>query len=393
MRTIGVYLIFAATALRAVVVTMDAPYFTKVLGLLALFGVLLLVESWFVHRKPSGLFQSKTFLALYLSLQVIVVITMLEVSKLEDLFALLFIQAGLDAVAFFGRRLGYLFIAVIAAVMIGIFLFSEEGELFGLAMGGLFSGMCFLFGGYASQVLSAEAAHNHNQQMLDDLRDAHRQLQGYADQRASLAIEYERNRLARDLHDSVTQTAFSMNLTAQSARLLLGKESSRVAAQLLHLEELAASALREIQSLVSQLRPRTIAEEGLPAALHRLVDEHLARDGLQVSLEVSGVGRLSEAVAAGLYSIAHEALTNVIKHSGSREAVLRLDLDENGPFLEIEDNGRGFEPQTKAIQRGHLGLRSMSERAREMGWKLSIFSQPGRGTRIRVTTDMAGGHV
>jgi signal transduction histidine kinase len=79
-------------------------------------------------------------------------------------------------------------------------------------MGGLYSGMCFQFGGYASQVLSAEAAHNHNQQMLDDLRDAHRQLQGYADQRASLAIEYERNRLARDLHDSVTQTAFSMNL-------------------------------------------------------------------------------------------------------------------------------------------------------------------------------------
>ncbi|MBM3124086.1 MAG: sensor histidine kinase [Chloroflexi bacterium] len=390
MRTIGVYLIFAATALRGAVVTMDAPYLTTVLGLLAMYGGLLFFESWDSNNRPFGLFQSETARALYLFLQAGLVFALLAVSNLEDLFALLFIPLSLDAVTFFGRRVGYLSIAAFSLVMMVMFLFSDEGRLFGLAMGGLYSGMNFLFGGYASQVLDAEAAHNHNRRTYDDLQSAHRQLQGYTDQMANLAIEHERNRLARDLHDSVTQTVFSMNLTAQSARLLLGKDPSKVPAQLLHIEELASSALREIQTLVMQLKPRSLVEEGLPAALRRLVDERRARDDLQVSLEVHGDGSLSASVATGLMSIAQEALINVAKHSGVREATLRLQLDENRPFLEIEDNGRGFDPQTVSNPRGHLGLTGMTERAWEMGWRLAIFSKPGQGTRIRITKDSDG---
>ncbi|HLA06955.1 MAG TPA: sensor histidine kinase, partial [Anaerolineales bacterium] len=216
---------------------------------------------------------------------------------------------------------------------------------------------------------------------------------------ASLAVEHERNRLARDLHDSVTQTVFSMNLAAQSARLLLDKESPfdrlrttpRASGQLLRLEELSANALREIQSLVSQLRPRSVAEEGLPTALRRLADERQALDSLQVSLEVRGDGMLSEAVATGLYSIAHEALTNVLKHSGVHEATLRLNLDATETCLEIEDRGLGFDPQADLNQRGHLGLAGMSERAHEIGWNLSVESQHGQGTRIRVTQNQARG--
>jgi signal transduction histidine kinase len=258
-------------------------------------------------------------------------------------------------------------------------------------MGGLYSGMCCLFGGYAHQVQKAEAAHEQNQRMFNELQIAHLQLQGYADQVTSLAVEHERNRLARDLHDSVTQTVFSMNLTAQSARLLLDKAPLRTSGQLFHLEELAANALREIQSLVSQLRPRSIAEEGLPAALRRLADEHTARDGLRVSLEVRGEGMLPETVAAGLYAIAHEALINVVKHSGVREATLGLNLAAGKSCLEIEDRGLGFDPQANMNQRGHLGLTSMSERAREIGWNLSVESHPHQGTRIRVAENQLGG--
>jgi signal transduction histidine kinase len=162
---------------------------------------------------------------------------------------------------------------------------------------------------------------------------------------------------------------------------------------LLRLEELAAHALSEIQSLVSQLRPRSVAEEGLPTALRRLVSERQERDGLQVSLEVRGEGTLSEAVVAGLYSITHEALTNVAKHSGSREATVRLSLDASETCLEIEDCGLGFDPQADLNQRGHLGLAGMSERAREIGWNLSVESRRGQGTRIRVTENQPGGVV
>jgi signal transduction histidine kinase len=315
----------------------------------------------------------------------------LVVSGYEDLFANLLIPLSLDAISFFGRRFGYLCIAALSLALTSTLFFSDQGHIFGLAMGGLYSGVCFLFGGYAAQVLKAEAAHDQNQRTFNELQIAHRQLQGYADQVENLAVEHERNRLARDLHDSVTQTIFSMNLAAQSARLLLDKDPPRASGQLLRLEELSANALQEIQSLVSQLKPRSIVEEGLSTALRRLADEREARDGLRVSVEIQGEKTLSEAEMLGLYSIAHEALTNVIKHSGMQEASVRLSLSEDHSCLEIEDRGLGFEPQSTTGQRGHLGLAGMSERAREIGWRLTVESEKGQGTRILVTQNQAGG--
>jgi signal transduction histidine kinase len=162
---------------------------------------------------------------------------------------------------------------------------------------------------------------------------------------------------------------------------------------LLRLEELAASALREIQSLVAQLRPRSVTEEGLPTALRRLVAERGERDGLQIALEVHGDHPLSEAEAAGLYAIAHEALVNVSKHSGTSEATVRLNLSEDHSCLEIQDYGLGFDPQAAAGRPGHLGLAGMSERACEIGWGLLVESHPHQGTRILVAQNQPGGTV
>lgn len=394
MRTIGMYLIFVAVVLRGMVISIDEPYLGAVSGLLAAYGLLLLAESWIIHHRP--LSQSQSAQLMYLLLQSVIVVGLLIVSSYGDVFALLFIPLSLDAVTFFGRRFGYLCIAFFSLALTTALLFSDEGRTFGLTMGVFFSGMCFLFGGYSSQVRKAETARDQNQRAYNELQVVHRQLQGYADQVASLAVEHERNRLARDLHDSVTQTVFSMNLTAQSARMLLDKQSSpvdkepgRTSGQLLHLEELAANALTEIQSLVSQLKPRALAEEGLPVALRRLADERGSRDGLHVSLEIHGEKILSEAEMLGLYSIVNEALTNVLKHSGMNEAIIRLDLYGNQSCLEIEDQGRGFDPKAASVQRGHLGLTGMSERAREIGWELLVASSPNQGTRILVKQNQA----
>ncbi len=182
-----------------------------------------------------------------------------------------------------------------------------------------------------------------------------------------------------------------MNLTVQAARLLLERDKGRVAGQLLRLEELAAGALGEIQALVSSLRPAPVVAEDLPAALRRLAAERRSRDGLQVIFEVVGDGKLPEPVAAGLYLIAQEALTNVTKHAGVDEAIVRLHLVDGAASLEVADQGRGFSVETAASERGHLGLAGMAERARELGWHLTIESQPGRGTRIRVAESAAGG--
>jgi signal transduction histidine kinase len=140
----------------------------------------------------------------------------------------------------------------------------------------------------------------------------------------------------------------------------------------------------EIQALVSQLRPLSAAPEGLPVALRRLSAERQVRDGLEVALEVDGERALPEAVAASLYRIAQEALANVVKHSGTLEAIVHLKLNGDLACLEIEDHGLGFAPQAALGQRGHLGLAGMAEQAREIGWNLSIESRPGLGTCVRV---------
>jgi signal transduction histidine kinase len=398
MRTVGVYLIFAAVVLRGLVVFMDSPRLAAVIVFFMAYGLLLVGETWFIHRKTSTLFQSQNIQVTYLYLQAALVIGLLAASRLEDFFALLFIPLSLDAVSFFGRRNGFIAIAIFSLAMIVTLLFSEEGHLFGLAMAIEYGGLCFLFGGYAHQVLKAQAVHDQNQRTFHELQMAHHQLQKYADQVSNLAMEHERNRLARDLHDSVTQTVFSMNLAAQSARLLLDKRSGsmdkeplRVSGQLLRLEELAANALSEIQSLVSQLGPHSVVKESLPNALRRLANESEVRDGLHVSLEVHGEGTFSEAVTTGLFSIVHEALTNILKHSGVHEAIIRLNVNEGKSCLEIEDHGKGFDTEAMSNLRGHLGLAGMSERAREMGWSLLVESRCGQGTRICVMENQSGG--
>lgn len=386
MRTAGKFLIFGAVLLRMVVVLSDVPAFDVLIFLLGIYGLLLFMATWLARSR-----QTQALKFAYLFLQSILVLGLLLISSYEDFLAELFIPISLDAISFFGRRTGFRLILLFSLAMTCILLFSPEGPLFGLAMGVLYSGLNFIFGGYAAQVQKAEAARTRNQRTFAELQEAHRKLWGYADRLFLLAGERERNHLARELHDSVTQTVFSMNLAAQSAGLLWEKDPIQVAGQLSRLEELAVSAQTEIQALVSQLSPSSFKDMELPTALQNLAAEQEDRNDLHVSLEIQGAARLAEATATGLYAIAQEALTNTARHSGVLEAVVRLRLEEGRSCLEVEDRGRGFDLQAAADQRGHLGLVGMSERAREMGWTLSIDSQCDRGTLIRLVENSAGG--
>ncbi len=394
----GMWLIYAGVVLRVVVRYAGLPQLSQVVLLFVGYGLLLFVEPFLKVRlssdqpglsqaEPGGHIEQQRWLsAAYLGLQTALVAAMFSIPPHSDFFAGLFIPLSLQAVLFFGRRVGFLCIAAFPVVMLVALIGGGRDWRFALTMSLFTGGLCLLFGSYAHQVQKAEGARSQNRALLRELQVANQQLRGYAAQTEELAAEQERNRLARELHDSVTQTVFSMNLTVQSARLLLDKDRGRCAAQLLRLEELAAGAMGEIQALVSQLEPAPIADlpaEGLPAALRRLAADRQVRDGLQVALEIRGEGALSEAEASGLYRIVQEALTNTAKHAGTREVSVRLKLgaDLN---LEIEDHGLGFDPQAALNYPGHLGLAGMAERAREIGWQLSIDSRSGLGTRICV---------
>lgn len=198
------------------------------------------------------------------------------------------------------------------------------------------------------------------------------------------AVLEERSRLARDLHDSISQQLFSMTLTAQAARAQLDKNPQRTASQLERIQETAAAALAEMRALIFQLRPPGLAEQGLVAALQQHVVSLDRREGLNVKFQVDGEERHARGVEQAIYRIVQEALNNVVKHAGTCHVEVHLELLQERISLLISDDGRGFDP-TMTINGGrHLGLISMRERAAELGGHLELRSEPGRGTEILV---------
>lgn len=194
----------------------------------------------------------------------------------------------------------------------------------------------------------------------------------------------ERSRLARELHDSVTQTLFSMTLTAEAARAQVDRNPVRAIAQIDRLKSAAHLALGEMRELLLQLRPTPLQERGLVQALRDHIATLDPNNGPQITLTVNGDDRHVNSHAAGLYRVAQEALSNVARHAGASNATLSLDMQPEAITLQVCDDGKGFDPVK--LERGgrHLGLTSMAERAAELRGTFHIDSRPGQGTTLTV---------
>lgn len=381
----GVYLIYAAVVMRALVWYRTSPYYILVLVLLAAYGLLLILESPIERRLINISKQYLTwFRIFYLVVQAAIIACVLIIPPLNDFGGMLFIPISLQSVIFFQRRIGFSMISLFTIFMAVILIRGGENFPGGLVMAILFGGICILAGNFALLIIKSDRTQQENQRMLAELQNTNHQLESYAIEIETLAAERERNRLAREMHDSVTQTVFSMNLALQSARLLLNKNRDLVFEQLDRIQELANQAMSEIKLLISHLQPEFVAEQGLTHVLEKLITEKRRLDDLKVIMECSGEVNLSRQVVDCLAKIVQEALTNVVKHAGTQQAYIRINLSYKPFFLEIEDQGRGFRKPSESKNLDHLGLTGMSERAREIGWSLSIDSQPGRGTLVRV---------
>ena len=264
-------------------------------------------------------------------------------------------------------------------------------DMDGFSFGLTYIAGCLLISILSSVTLHADQARSESQALLAELQIANRKLQDYAHQIEALAAAEERNRLARELHDSVSQTIFSMNLTAQSARILLERDPQRAAGLLDHLQSLSQDALAEMRSLIQQLRPHALSDDGLPAALKKHAAERLEQDHLVVNLKITGEGRLPLKVEEGLFRITQEALNNVVKHANTPEASVELTFKERLTTLVIGDKGAGFDLVSAQAKTGHVGLASMRERAQALGGKMSVDSSPGKGTRIKIVIDSSTG--
>ncbi|MFP3990378.1 GAF domain-containing sensor histidine kinase [Streptomyces sp. E11-3] len=199
-----------------------------------------------------------------------------------------------------------------------------------------------------------------------------------------LTIAEERSRLAHELHDAVSQKLFSLRLTAQAAAALVDRDPGRAKGELQQVAALAAEAADELRAAVVELRPAALDEDGLVATLRTHVQVLDRAHAAAVTFDCAGLRALPAAQEEAMLRVAQEALHNALRHSGAERVCVVLERRGPGAVLRVTDDGSGFEPQTVRRAGRHLGLVSMRDRTSGVGGRLTVQSEPGKGTAIEM---------
>jgi PAS domain S-box-containing protein len=225
---------------------------------------------------------------------------------------------------------------------------------------------------------------------LRDISERERLEGDLREQAAELAASQERAHLARELHDSVTQALFSMGLTLRTLELLLAADPEAAKTKLAELRELQKDALAEMRTLIFELRPSSLENDGLVQALRTHATAVQRRTGLAIVVDAEPIDRLPLPAEEALYRIGQEALHNVVKHANASSATIRVWREGRHVRLSVVDDGGGFDPD--AVPRGHLGLIGMRQRVDLVGGELRVESRAGRrGTAIEAAVPVDEG--
>lgn len=361
------------------------------------FFLLLLIEPRLSRR-------SLRYAHLYLIVQSVIVIVLSLMTPGVDYFSALFLALVLQAMLIFPLFVGLRWLVALTGIMVILMLYGHPfGQ--GLPLAIIMTVANLFIGAYAAVTRDAEiareeaeAARKESRKLLTELQAAHRELQVYAAQAEEMAKAAERNRLARDLHDSVTQSLYSLTLFTQAARerAEVG-DLDPVRQSLARIADTARRGLKEMRLLVYELRPLALEDEGLVGALQHRLEMVEGRSGVQTRLLVEPEGdvKLPAAMEKELYRIAQEALNNTLKHANASSVTVRLAvtpsaMNPDGRHLvfEVSDDGCGFDPQAVA-DKGGLGLTSIRERVEDLGGELNVVSSPGEGTALRVDVHLS----
>jgi signal transduction histidine kinase len=338
--------------------------------------ILLLLEPLYIRRH-----RVLTYISLLV--QSAIICTVSVVAPAADFWAVLFCPLVVQVMHNFPQRTGFLITGVFTAIT-SVFLLWGLGLEVGLPLILVFAVIYFLLAAFIAIILEAVAARDESQKQQAELQAAHRQLQTYTARAEELAVLQERNRLARELHDSVTQSLYSLTLLAEAGqRMIRAEDLQQIAGNQTRLGQIAQQALQEMRLLVYELRPLALKSEGLVGALEQRLETVERRAGIQARVLVEGEVDLAPGLEEELYGIAQEALNNALKHARASKIVLSVRMVDKSVILEVADDGQGFD-QAEVQVKGGLGLISMQERAEKIGGQLDIDSAPGEGTRVSV---------
>ena len=315
--------------------------------------------------------------AAYFTFQTLVITSLVALVQASDVFGLLFFTLGIQAVLILPSRISIVVVVLFYIIESGAAIVyrgpdSIVNVLFNVAVFVL----TFVF---AKSLRETEIARDQNQQLLEELRAAQRQVQ-------DLAVAEERNRLARELHDSVKQQVFATIMQLGAARVLLERDPAAARVHLIEAEQLAQQSGAELSLLIHELRPVALGDKGLAAAIQAYAADWSRQSKIEADVHARGAGALGPAAEHALVRVTQEALANVARHSHASAVIVDLELASGAATLTIADNGRGFD--LGAASHG-VGLDSMRERLEALGGRLSVTSKPGAGTTIEAHWEVA----
>jgi signal transduction histidine kinase len=366
--------LWAAAVLRSFDEEGDSSRLPITAPLLILYLALFLTEDLLSRRYT-------WYPRVYFALQLLMVFGLMVSQPDLDFYPVLFLPVCAQVALLPERRerRGW-FVAIYSVMAIGLLLFQDFPRSLALIL--LYGAGYLLITSYAMVTEQAETAEAQSRALVEDLRQANQQLTENAETIESLAVVQERNRLARELHDSVSQSLYGLVLSAEAARrnLAAGLTENSMT-ELDSMRETARAALAEMRLLIYELRPSEIEEHGLQRALETRLLTVERRAGLQTSLDFGVTSDLPLRTEIELERIATEALTNAVRHAGASAVAVRLLQDGSSIVLEVRDDGVGFD--SAALDAG-FGVRGMRERAERLGGRFSINSGPISGTVVRV---------
>lgn len=310
--------------------------------------------------------------ALYFAAQAVILLMLLLLnSSASDAFNFLFYILTVQATVVLQARAAAIWITI-------FFVIASSVVLLNRGLDGLYAVffylaafvVCAIFGHTVQQT---ELAREHNQRLLDELKEAQQKLQ-------ELAVVEERNRLARDLHDSVKQQVFAISMQLSAARTALS-ESDKAYSSVAEAEQLAQHAGTELTTLINALRPPVLESKTLAHAIREHVEEWSRQNKVESATKVEDVP-VSANVEQALFRVLQEALANVARHSRASRVMVTLKSKNEKVTLVVEDNGIGFD--SKQITKG-IGLDSMKERLAAVNGELQVSSLQSQGTRVIAT--------
>ncbi len=366
--TLGAVALISLTALG-----LSTPTFWALLVLFIILGVLF----WAFPHKDASHHQKIRFLAA----QTLIITIMMVLGRNTAIFAVLFFISSAQAMMILPGSRGFYWIALFTLIaVIGFVL--DEGWLSGLGSVLIYAAGYSFFGIFGSIMMQAQAERQKSQALLEELQETHSQLQDYVLRVEELAVAEERNRLAREMHDSLGHRLTVASVQLEGAQYLIPEDPQRAAQKVEVVRGQVQEALGELRQTVAQLREPLEASLSITQALQRLIASFEAASELTVNVILAeDIPPLPDSHRLALYRSAQEALTNVQRHAKAHNVWLQLTFQGNAVNLLVSDDGIGL---PEGAEQAGFGLRGMRERMGLVGGKLLLEPRHGGGTQLRV---------